>query len=433
MAWAPRRNSSMLQERESVGIGGMGTESMESERLIRELQQSQERYRWLVELSTEGIWRIELEQPVPTSIPTDEQIEQYYLHAYLAECNDALAHMYGLAASDEMRGARLSDLLVKDDPGNLAYFRAFVESGYRLTDVESHEVDREGRPKFFLNSLLGIVEGSTLVRAWGTRRDITERKQLEEALRESERRFRQLAEANEQRYREAEESARAREEFMSIAAHELKTPLTSLRGAAQILQRRMDRWIEEDPERLRHWIKNIDIASERLAHLVNELLDASRIQAGRLLIEREDANVSELVSTVAERIQANSPEHEIRTRVQPEVHGVVDPVRVEQVVTNLLNNAVKYSPDGSPIDLELDAADARSLRIIVTDRGMGIPPEHRAHIFDAFFQGTPGQAGLGLGLHISRQIVELHGGRIAVEHPSEGGARFVVQLPRRAD
>jgi signal transduction histidine kinase len=194
----------------------------------------------------------------------------------------------------------------------------------------------------------------------------------------------------------------------------------------------MDRWMEEDPERLRHWIKNIDLASARLAHLVNELLDISRIQAGRLVIEPEPANVSDLVANVAGRIQANAPQHEIRTHVQPEVDGIVDPLRIEQVVTNLLDNAVRYSPEGGPIDLELEATDAHTVRIVVTDRGIGIAPEHRDHIFEAFYQATPGQAGLGLGLHISRQIVELHGGRIAAEHPSEGGTRFVIQLPRRA-
>jgi signal transduction histidine kinase len=422
----------MLQEQAAIRTRGMTSNSDESARLLDELRQSQERYRSFVQLSTEGIWRFEVEQPVPTSLSVDEQIERFYQHAYLAECNDAMARMYGYASADDIRGARLGDFLVRDDPDNLAYLQAFVGAGYQLTDVESHEMDREGHPKYFLNNLIGVVEQGALVRAWGTQRDISERKQMEQELREREERFRQLAEGNEQRYLAAEEGSRTREEFMSVAAHELKTPLTSLRGAAQILQRRMDRWIEEDPERLRHWIKNIDLASARLAHLVNDLLDISRIQAGRLAIDPEPANVSDLVASVAERIQANAPQHEIRTHVQAEVEGIIDPSRIEQVVTNLLDNAVKYSPDGGPIDLELQAPDPHTVRIVITDRGIGIAPEHREHIFEAFYQATPGQTGLGLGLHISRQIVELHGGRISAEHPSEGGTRFVVQLPLRA-
>src|SRR5215217_3310286 len=130
----------------------MRTEPGETERLLQELQQSQERYRSFVELSTEGIWRFELEQPVPTDLPVDEQIERYYRYAYLAECNNAMARMYGYNSADDLCGARLGDLLVLDDPDNMAYLHAFIQSGYHLTDMESHEVDHEGRPKYFLNN-----------------------------------------------------------------------------------------------------------------------------------------------------------------------------------------------------------------------------------------------------------------------------------------
>jgi PAS domain S-box-containing protein len=147
---------------------------------------NQELYRVFVTESSEAIWRIELEKPVPTDLSTDEQIEHFYLYAYLAECNEAMARMYGYKASEEIIGARIGDLLVREDPNNVEYLRAFVTSNYRLENAESHEVDRDGNPKVFLNNLIGIVENGFVKRAWGTQRDITASRQAEESLRESQ-------------------------------------------------------------------------------------------------------------------------------------------------------------------------------------------------------------------------------------------------------
>ena len=148
-----------------------------------ELRRSTERYRGFVEQSTEGIWRFELEEPVPTGLPVEEQIERFYSHGYLAECNDAMAAMYGYSRAEEILGARLGDFLPRPVPENVEYLEAFVRSGYRIADVESVEVDREGGPKRFLNNLTGIVEEGLLVRAWGTQRDVTESRLAEEAQR----------------------------------------------------------------------------------------------------------------------------------------------------------------------------------------------------------------------------------------------------------
>ncbi len=153
------------------------------------LRASEERYRAFIANSSEGIWRFELEHPVSTDLSEDEQIEHFYRHGYLAECNDVMARMYGFKRAEEVVGARLGDLLVRDDPNNEAYLRAFIRSGYRLTDAESVEVDREGHERFFSNNLTGVVEGGRTLRAWGTQRDVTERKRVEEELQATEHRF----------------------------------------------------------------------------------------------------------------------------------------------------------------------------------------------------------------------------------------------------
>ena len=147
------------------------------------LDAGEERYRAFIANSSEGIWRFELEEPVETVLAADEQIELFYRRGYLAECNDAMARMYGYARAEEIVGARLGDLLVRTDPANVEYLRAFVASGYRLTDVESVERDRDGRIKHFSNNLVGVVEGGKILRAWGTQRDSTERKLIEEEAR----------------------------------------------------------------------------------------------------------------------------------------------------------------------------------------------------------------------------------------------------------
>lgn len=140
---------------------------------------NQELYRVFVEQSSEAIWRVEMDTPVPVNLPADEQIELFYRHSYLAECNQAMARMYGYESAEEIVGARLGDLLVREDEANVEYLRAFINSAYRLEDAESHEIDRDGNPKFFLNNLIGIVENGFVKRAWGTQRDITERKETE--------------------------------------------------------------------------------------------------------------------------------------------------------------------------------------------------------------------------------------------------------------
>ena len=158
-------------------------------KLVSLTKQLEERYQAFIQNSNEGIWRFELNQPIPVNLTPARQIKLMYERAYLAEANDALAKMYGFRTSKSLIGLRLDEFLIKDDPQNMEYLTAFIRSGYKLSGVESHEVDRNGRDKFFRNSLVGLVQDGKVIRAWGTQQDITEQHQASEALKESEERL----------------------------------------------------------------------------------------------------------------------------------------------------------------------------------------------------------------------------------------------------
>lgn len=242
-------------------------------------------------------------------------------------------------------------------------------------------------------------------------------------------------EVERQTRRAAEEATRLRDEFLSVAAHELKTPMTSLRGYAQVALRRLEREGTLDRERLERTLGAVDAQTAKLSRLVNQLLDISRLQAGRLTLDLETIDVLQLVRSVVEAAQSSTERHTIAVHASPVVQARIDPLRIEQVLINLLDNAIKYSSGGEiTVDVAVpNAPDASSFTISVRDRGEGIAPEVRSQIFDRFYRAhTESHAsGMGLGLYISRQIVELHGGHIEAEFPEDGGTRFVVTLPLR--
>jgi anti-sigma regulatory factor (Ser/Thr protein kinase) len=161
------------------------------------------------------------------------------------------------------------------------------------------------------------------------------------------------------------------------------------------------------------------------------LADTSRLEAGRLTIDRRVENLSEILARVVEQARARTSRHQLLLSAPPDVRPSVDSLRLEQVVANLLENAIKFSPAGGPIEVELSTPTAGVARLVVRDHGLGIPPEHRERIFDRFHQAHASEhrSGMGIGLYVSRDIVELHGGRITAEFPADGGTRFVVTLP----
>jgi PAS domain S-box-containing protein len=159
------------------------TASKQSERMLR---RSEENYRMFVSQSSEGIFREDLDEPIPIDLPEDELIYRILHDSYLVECNDAMAAMYGLKSADELQGKRLTEMLLADDPHNIELTRHYIRSGFRVLDRESHEIDIHGNPKVFVNSLIGSVENGMLVRTWGIQRDVTAKVKLEEFRQQAE-------------------------------------------------------------------------------------------------------------------------------------------------------------------------------------------------------------------------------------------------------
>jgi signal transduction histidine kinase len=230
---------------------------------------------------------------------------------------------------------------------------------------------------------------------------------------------------------EAREAVRVRDEFLSVAAHELKTPVTSLLGFAQMLLRQFDRQRSPDERLIRRALQAIEQQSRRLSRLVTELLDLSRLEGGRLVLDRELTDLASLVESVVASLGDSASGHTLVVRASLQVRAPVDPLRLEQVLTNLLDNAIKYSPDGGRIEVELSQPSPETARLAVRDHGIGIPPELRQRIFDRYYQAHSNDhlSGMGLGLYISRQIAELHGGSIRAEFPPDGGSCFILDLP----
>ncbi|MBZ4396393.1 PAS domain S-box protein [Myxococcus faecalis] len=243
-------------------------------------------------------------------------------------------------------------------------------------------------------------------------RDITERQRAETALR--------LA-------------SEAKDAFLAAASHELRTPLAAAKGHAHLALLKLGGETEAGPGKS---LKIINRQIDRMAKLVEDLLDISRLQAGRLSLELERFDFSQLVHETRDRMAVLSQGHEIQVETPENLEGIWDRGRLDQVLTNLLSNAIRYSPEGGAVLVRLTGEGSEGVHLSVKDSGVGIPKDKQALIFERFGRAHGSKyGGLGLGLTISQGIVEQHGGRIWVESPGVPGqgSTFNVWLPRETE
>jgi two-component system CheB/CheR fusion protein len=323
---------------------------------------------------------------------------------------------------------------------------------YRPQDVAAGKIDREiaatlmdghvedegwrvrkDGSQFWASVVITRVEDADghLIGFTKVTRDLSERKRAEDALREAKADLELRVNA---RTKDLQEALRARDEFLSIASHELKTPLTGLKLQLQMAKRRGER----DPtapisaEEATSTFGRALRQAGALEDLVEDLLDVSRIQTGRLSLEPKAVNLGDLVEEVVARFsdQLAQAQSRLELRLQPGIVGNWDGRRVMQVFVNLISNAIKYAPQG-PLLISTEIGDEDNVLIEVADRGPGISPEKQPNIFERFERAgaSANVGGLGLGLYIVRRIVEAHQGTVRVHSALGEGTRFIIDLP----
>ena len=234
---------------------------------------------------------------------------------------------------------------------------------------------------------------------------------------------------------ELEQANKLKDQFLSMASHELKTPITSIRGQAQLALRRIakQREVSSDISTAYTALEKIEQQTRRLDGLVEDLLDLSSIQAGKIPLQMSKCDLVEICRAVVEEQRLLSS-RTISLEIPPETVKIrADANRLSQVITNLVSNALKYSPDDKPISVRL-SQDDDNITIAVEDEGSGIDREEQEHIFEPFYRASHARSssknGMGLGLAICKDIVERHGGSIWCDsHPGKGSS-FFVRLPR---
>jgi len=334
----------------------------------------------------------------------------------IIEVNGALAEMTGHPGPD-LLGRRLGELAEPDGNGRA------TEAFGRLMDGEIPSFTLEERWRrrdgegVWVRLTASALHGPDARPRLGLAmiEDVTEQKTFEGALRTAK--------------EHAEAADRIKSEFLHIASHELRTPLNALALHVETLRHRLARERPVGPElgdRLMHQVR-------RLSYLVGDLLDSSRLDRGELVIRKATLDLTGLVVSTVSDFRGQAPDREVTLSVPDEPLAIeADPTRIEQVLANLLDNAFKYSPPGTPVEVRL-TADPSSVTLSVTDHGAGIPLDQQDRLFTRFFrvttEATRYQPGLGLGLYICNVIAQSHGGTLRVDSVPGRGSTFVMTLP----
>ena len=374
------------------------------------LRQSEERMRLLVEsVKDYAIFMLDPDGRVATWNAGAQHIKGY-------SSEEAIGKHFSIFYTPEDVAARRPDreLEVARAEGR------YEEEGFR--------VRKDGRLLWVNVVLTAVYDSTGTLRGFAkVTRDLTERRRVEQETRAAE-----LQVLNERAHAaEAQKAVEARDEFIAVAAHELRTPLTALQLKLQGIQGVIAR--SGGAPGLGERAQSAGRQLERMTSLIERLLDVTRISSGKLVIAPVQANLAALIAEVAEEFRepAMHAGCSLRLDAPEELSGSWDKAGIQQVVANLLSNAIKYG-GGAPVEIRLEAAGPIA-RLVVTDRGIGVPADAVERIFGRFERAVSVQhyGGLGLGLYVTRNIVEAHGGTIRVDSRVSQGASFIVELPVR--
>ena len=354
----------------------------ERKRIEEALRQSETNYRTLVESSPDGV------------ISVDDKVR-------VIDCNEGVCQLLGYSR-EELKGKDFRELLASALPDKLSfYYDQLAQKG--LVESEFEFLGRGGRTILVWAKIVGAYDANgRLSQALVYIRDIAERKKLDQL----------------------------KDEFIGLVSHELRSPLTVIMGAVNTALTEGARLSRDE---MRQLLQDAAWETEVLSHLLGNLLELSRARADRLFLSREPVNVKDIVKDVVDKIKRQTSNHSFETdlpRVLPPVHA--DQLRLERILHNLLENAVKYSPDGGKIIISARLENDHMV-IGVSDEGIGISLHDQAKLFSPFerlaAQRLEGVKGIGLGLLVCRRLVEAHGGRIWVESEPGRGSTFYFTLP----
>ncbi|MFW6075261.1 MAG: ATP-binding protein [Chloroflexota bacterium] len=232
---------------------------------------------------------------------------------------------------------------------------------------------------------------------------------------------------------EIKDAEQLKDDFLSLVSHELRTPLTTIQGGATLLERDGERL---SPDLRQEMLADISNESRRLAILIENMVQLASVRAGRMAMSVEPVLVRSVIEQAVSATHQYAPEREIQIEIEPQLLALADGERIDQVLRNLLHNAIKYAPDNTPITVNARRADGE-VEITVRDRGPGFDPDDVENLFDRFQRGQSARAsatpGMGLGLYLCRQVIQAHGGRIWIENAPDGGARISFTLPDAGD
>jgi PAS domain S-box-containing protein len=373
-----------------VGVLGITRDIRERKKAEEALRHSERRFRDIADNAFEWIWEVDPNGKYTYSSPTVEKILGYKPVEVIEK------HFYDLLHPDDKERVEKEtlEIFARKEPFRELIFKSLNKDGTTVW------LSTSGVPL--------LDEKGNLVGYRGADTDITERKKAEEAIRELD---------------------RMKSEFISDISHELRTPLHSIKGFGKLI---LDGKVP-DPNVQREFLTIIENQSNRLDKLVSNLLDASRLESGRFSIHKQRISIAGTIHEAVETLRGVATGKGITIKEDipatlPEID--VDKERLEQVMFNLIGNAVKFSNDGSEVMVRAEVRE-HELLVQITDHGIGIPKEAMPRLFQRFYrvEASSSIGGSGLGLYISRQIVEAHGGRIWVESESGAGSTFSFTLP----
>lgn len=363
------------------GIASQSAIAIENARLFTEKELSESNFRMLAE-----------------SIP--QIVALLNSNGELEYLNKRWYDYTGLTFEDARIG-KARELVHPDDrPGLFKERDAAIKEG-RKFEYEFRFKKHDGAYKWHLTRTVPILDYDNNIVKWvSATTDIDDRKKSEEK----------------------------KDEFMGIASHELKTPLTSIKAYMQLIQRSTR---ESNNTKLAEYVNRANDNIDKLSGIISDLLDVSKIQAGKLVMNMGIFNFKDLLEEVAEGMQYTSYSHEIISEKIPDIHVYADRLRIEQVMVNFISNAIKYSPDCRTITLKTETHDDM-LTFSVQDCGIGISKENMKYIFDKYFRvhnSTEEFSGVGIGLYISSEIIKRHKGKMWVESEEGQGSTFYFQIP----